>query len=290
MRILITGSQGQLGQHLVSYLNGKAELLATGRDSLDITNKNQVIDKVKTFNPDYIINAAAYTAVDNAEDDSERCYAINRDGPAHLAEAANIANAVLLHISTDYVFDGRAEQPYTEDMPTHPLNVYGASKLAGEQAVAEIARKFLIIRTSWVFGEYGNNFVKAILRLAATRNMLNIVNDQFGGPTYSGDIANTLIELIHYIEQGNTPAWGIYHYSGTPAVSWFEFAGAILEQAKAHNLLEAYPKLSGIPSVDYPTKAKRPANSVLNCDRITKQFGLAPSQWLSAINDIEKYK
>ncbi|MFP1746124.1 dTDP-4-dehydrorhamnose reductase [Lonsdalea quercina] len=290
MKILITGSRGQVGHSLVAQLEGKAELLAVDRDELDITDHYAVMRKVEQFQPDYIINAAAHTAVDKAEDEIAPSYTINRDGPAYLAEAAKGVGAVMLHISTDYVFDGESDLIYSEEMPVGPQGIYGKSKLAGEYAVAESADRYLILRTAWVFGEYGNNFVKTMLRLGETRDALSIVGDQVGGPTYAGDIAAALIRMVEFIEAGNTPEWGVYHFSGMPYVSWYEFAQAIFELAGKTALLASLPTLTSISTSDYPTRAKRPANSRLNCQKIQRQFGIAPSDWQSALNNIQAYK
>ncbi|MFP1763670.1 dTDP-4-dehydrorhamnose reductase [Lonsdalea quercina] len=290
MKILITGSRGQVGHSLVAQLVGKAELLAVDRDELNITDHYAVMRKVEQFQPDYIINAAAHTAVDKAEDEIAPSYTINRDGPAYLAEAAKRVGAVMLHISTDYVFDGESDQIYSEEMPVGPQGIYGKSKLAGEYAVAESADRYLILRTAWVFGEHGNNFVKTMLRLGETRDALSIVGDQVGGPTYAGDIAAALIRMVEFIEAGNTPEWGVYHFSGMPYVSWFEFAQAIFELAGKAALLASLPTLTSISTSEYPTRAKRPANSRLNCQKIQRQFGIAPSDWQSALNNIQAYK
>ncbi|AUH02170.1 dTDP-4-dehydrorhamnose reductase [Prodigiosinella confusarubida] len=290
MKVLITGSGGQVGHCLVSQLAGKAELLAVDRNELNITDKVAVARAITQFKPDYIINAAAHTAVDKAEDEIDLSYAINRDGPAYLADAAKKIGAVLLHISTDYVYDGDSESVYDETMPCNPQSVYGKSKLAGELAVAAATDKFLIMRTAWVFGEHGNNFVKTMLRLGATREVLSIVGDQFGGPTYAGDIAGALIKMVDYLETGKIPEWGIYHFSGMPHVSWFDFAKAIFVHAAEKSVLQTIPVLTSIPTSAYPTRAKRPVNSRLNCQKINAQFGIEPSNWQLALNNIHAYK
>ncbi|MBY8086898.1 dTDP-4-dehydrorhamnose reductase [Vibrio fluvialis] len=290
MRVLITGCNGQVGHCLTERLKNKAEILALDYEGLDITDQLAVSKTVADFKPDYIINAAAHTAVDRAEQEVELSNAINRDGPQYLAQAAENCGAVMLHISTDYVFDGEGEKPYIESDQTAPQGVYGQSKLAGEQAVADECRKHLILRTAWVFGEHGNNFVKTMLRLAQTRDELNIVGDQFGGPTYAGDIADTLIAMVDYIEQGQQPAWGVYHFSGMPYASWYEFAAKIFQLAEAKGVLAKQPKISSIPTSAYPTPAKRPANSRLDCSKIIKQFGIKPSDWVAALDNIQAYK
>ncbi|HEI6851949.1 TPA: dTDP-4-dehydrorhamnose reductase [Yersinia enterocolitica] len=292
MRVIITGAHGQVGCSLVEKFQDqdKVELLATGRDELDITNQSAVDEIIEQFKPDYIINSAAYTAVDKAEEEIELSYAINHDGVAHLAKAANKMGAVLLHISTDYVFDGENEAAYEETSPTKPKCIYGKSKLAGELAIAEAMDKFLIVRTSWVFGTHGKNFVKTMLRLGTTHECLSVVGDQFGGPTYSDDIANALVEMVKFIENGNTPEWGCYHFSGEPHVSWYEFAKVIFNKARDKKIIDKLPNLSSINTSEYPTRASRPANSRLNCNKIKAQFNIEPSNWQVALNNIQEYK
>ncbi|UXI00522.1 dTDP-4-dehydrorhamnose reductase [Photobacterium sp. TY1-4] len=290
MKILITGSNGQVGHCLVSKLTGKAELLAVDRAELDITDEAAVHEVVQAFSPDYIINAAAHTAVDKAEKEVELSYLINRDGPRYLAEAAQQCGAVMLHISTDYVFDGQGETPYVESDQTGPQGVYGQSKLAGEQAVASCCEKHFILRTAWVFGEHGNNFVKTMLRLGENRDALSIVGDQFGGPTYAGDIADALITMVNHLESGQHAAWGVYHFSGMPHVSWYDFAEKIFEQAAEKEVLKTTPNLSSIPTSAYPTPATRPENSRLDCTIIEAQFGIQPSNWVQALDNIQAYK
>lgn len=290
MKVLITGCNGQVGYCLTERLKTQAEVLALDYEGLDITNREAVLNTVAEFKPNYIINAAAHTAVDRAEQEVELSYAINRDGPLYLAQATKECGAVMLHISTDYVFDGTGEQPYQESDSTGPQGVYGQSKLAGEQAVADACPQHLILRTAWVFGEHGNNFVKTMLRLAQSRDELSIVGDQFGGPTYAGDIADALIAMVQFIEQGKQPQWGIYHFSGMPYASWFDFASAIFLAAEQHKVVAKQPQLSSIPTSAYPTPAKRPANSRLDCSKIENQFGIKPSDWQAALNNIQAYK
>ncbi|HDY8145967.1 TPA: dTDP-4-dehydrorhamnose reductase [Vibrio vulnificus] len=290
MKVLITGCNGQVGHCLTERLKTQAEVLALDYEGLDITNREAVFNTVAEFKPNYIINAAAHTAVDRAEQEVKLSFAINRDGPRYLAQASNECGAVMLHISTDYVFDGIGDKPYQEGDNTGPQGVYGQSKLAGEQAVAEACPEHLILRTAWVFGEHGNNFVKTMLRLAQSREELSIVGDQFGGPTYAGDIADALITMVQYIEQGSKPKWGVYHLSGMPYASWYDFASAIFQAAEQHKMLDKQPLLSSIPTSAYPTPAKRPANSRLDCAKIENQFGIKPSDWQVALNNIQAYK
>ncbi|QQN35624.1 dTDP-4-dehydrorhamnose reductase [Rahnella aceris] len=290
MRVMITGSNGQVGSLLKEKLRDKCELLAVGREELDITDESAVRKVVNKFRPQYIINAAAHTAVDRAENERDLAFAINCDGPAHLARAAKAVGAAILHISTDYVFDGEYEFSYTETMPVSPHGIYGKSKLAGEIAIAENTDEHIILRTAWVFGENGNNFVKTMLRLGKDRDALSVVGDQFGGPTYAGDIANALITMVESIESGKEPFWGTYHFSGVPHVSWFEFAEAIFNEAMNSLLIQKVPVLTDIQTSAYPTPARRPKNSRLDCSKIKKHFDIDPSDWQYALKNISNYK
>lgn len=291
MRVLITGCNGQVGHCLTEQLKQKEDMviLALTRDDLDISDANAVENIVLKFNPNIIINAAAYTAVDNAEKEADLSYLINCKGPKYLAEAAKKIDAAMLHISTDYVFSGDKDGQYHPDDLTMPQSVYGESKLAGELAVIAACNKHIILRTAWVFGEHGNNFVKTMLRLGGSRDTLSIVGDQFGGPTYAGDIAAALIEIAIQIENGKNIEYGIYHFSGFPHVSWFEFAESIFSEAQMQQVLNNVPVLNSIPTSDYPTSAKRPANSKLSTDKIKDNFGIIASDWKNALNAIKYY-
>ena len=289
-RILITGGSGQVGCCLKAQLQGCAEFSAPDSAVLDISNRDSVWRAVEAFRPDYIINAAAYTAVDKAESDAERAFAVNRDGAHHLAEAAEASGAAMLHISTDYVFDGAGGAPYDEAAQTAPQNIYGASKLAGEQAVLAACRRAVVMRTSWVFGAHGQNFVKTMLRLGHERDSLGIVADQYGAPTAAADIAAALITIVrrHTPEQLAERA-GIYHYCGSPYASWFEFAETIFAEAAAQGVLAKIPAVKPIATADYPTPAKRPADSRLDCGKIRAVFGIGPCDWHSALSDLQPY-
>lgn len=289
-RILITGGSGQVGHCLKAQLEGCAELSVPDSSALNIADRRSVRQAVETFRPDYIINAAAYTAVDKAESDAERAFAVNRDGARHLAEAAEAAGAAMLHISTDYVFDGAGGAPYDEAAPTAPQNIYGASKLAGEQALLAACRRAVVMRTSWVFGAHGQNFVKTMLRLGRERDSLGIVADQYGAPTAAAGIAAALITIVrrHTPEQLAERA-GIYHYCGSPYASWFEFAETIFAEAAAQGVLEKIPAVKPIATADYPTPAKRPADSRLDCGKIRTVFGIEPCDWHSALSDLRPY-
>lgn len=289
-KFLITGAKGQVGYCLTTQLTGKAEILAVDRDELDITDRDAVFNIVKTFKPDVIINAAAHTAVDRAESEVELSEAINVKGPQYLAEVANEIGAVILHISTDYVFEGTGTGEYKEDDQTNPQGVYGRTKLEGEIAVQQANPRSIILRTAWVFGEHGHNFVKTMLRLAKDRDSLGIVGDQFGGPTYAGDIAKALIEMSNQILSGKENAFGVYHFTGKPYVSWYEFAKAIFAEAELQNILEKSPLVNSIATSDYPTPAKRPANSRLDLTKIKQVFNIEPSDWRNALTNIKAYQ
>ncbi|HIF9267928.1 TPA: dTDP-4-dehydrorhamnose reductase [Photobacterium damselae] len=296
MKVLITGSNGQVGSCLVKQLEScpDIECLAFDRDKLNITSEQEVKKNVFEFLPNIIINAAAYTAVDKAEDEVELSYAINRDGPKYLAQAAENVGAVLLHISTDYVFSGDKDGIYVETDTVDPQGVYGKSKLAGEQAVLDNCSRAIILRTAWVFGEEGNNFVKTMLRLAQQRDELGIVADQFGGPTYAGDIATALITIAKTImiegDDFESSKYGIYHYSGLPHTSWCDFAQTIFDKIIEQKVLNKVPIVNAISTEDYPTQAKRPANSKLNTQKITETFGIQASDWQHALNQLAAYQ
>ena len=289
MRVMITGCYGQVGHCLVEQLDPIADILAVDRTELDITDENAVKVAVAKFKPDFIINAAAHTAVDKAEEEVELSYAINRNGPKFLAEAANDVNAVMLHISTDYVFSGDKNGVYTESDLTSPQGVYGESKLAGESAVINVCPRHIILRTAWVFGEQGNNFVKTMLRLAKTHDTLGVVGDQFGGPTYAGDIASALITIAKAIYSGESEQFGIYHFSGLPHVSWSEFAQTIFDKAVEQGVLNSSPTVNSITTADYPTPAKRPENSKLDTTLISNTFAINASDWKLALSNLNEY-
>ena len=291
MKILVTGANGQIGHCLQQQLGQKNwAFSAFTRAELDITDPQAVNQIVQRLRPDIIINAAAYTAVDKAEQEQALAYAVNRDGPANLARAANDVNAAIFHISTDYVFSGDATGAYTEDAPTNPQGVYGQSKLAGELAVTAVNDKHIILRTAWVFGEHGNNFVKTMIRLGKIKDVLNIVADQEGSPTYADDLAKVLLVVAQHYSEGKPTPWGTYHYSGQPYVSWYGFAREIFTEVEQAGLyVKPVPQLNAITTAEYPTPAKRPANSKLDCKKIEQAFGVAPSDWRSALKNINAF-
>ena len=290
IKLLIVGAKGQVGSCLRQLVQTSWQVLAVDRDELDIRDREAVLRTVGQWKPQVIINAAAHTAVDKAESEIEASYAINRNGPAYLAAAAQQIGAILLHISTDYVFAGDKDGLYAENDAVSPQGVYGASKLAGELAVAQHCPRHLILRTAWVFGEHGNNFVKTMLRLGAQRDTLGIVADQFGGPTYAGDIAAALLAIAEKaVTVPETVAWGVYHFAGEPHVNWYQFAQAIFDKAVEQQLLAKAPLLNALTTADYPTPAKRPANSRLDCRKIFTEFGIQPSDWHKALKNIAAY-
>jgi dTDP-4-dehydrorhamnose reductase len=289
LKVMITGCYGQVGHCLVEQLEPVADILAVDRAELDITDETAVKIAVKKFHPDVIINAAAHTAVDKAEDEVDLSYAINCNGPKFLAEAANDINATILHISTDYVFSGDKKGIYSELDSTAPQGVYGESKLAGELAVINACPKHIILRTAWVFGENGNNFVKTMLRLAKSHDTLGVVGDQFGGPTYAGDIASALIKIAQAIHNGENEKFGTYHFSGLPHVSWSEFAENIFEKAVEQLVIKKSPAVNSISTTEYPTPAKRPENSKLDTALITSKFSISASDWKLALSNLNAY-
>lgn len=291
-KFLITGANGQIGFTLGQRLKDERHhnILALKHSELDITNRNAVFSLVDSFKPDIIINGAAYTHVDRAESEIALVQDVNTKGLKYLVEAANRVNASILHISTDYVFDGSKKGKYTESDITHPLSFYGKSKAEGDKILLSLATKGIILRTSWVFGEHGNNFVKTMLRLAKKRDTLAVVTDQIGGPTYTGDIATALIQVSEKIISSENIEYGIYHFSGEPCVSWYDFAKAIFAEAVSQNVLEKAPLVNAITTKDYPTLAKRPANSCLDLTKIQQTFGIQPSDWQKALKNIKAYE
>lgn len=286
-KILLTGAKGQLGNEIVNLAkNLNLKLYPVTHTQLNITNLEKIEHVLATIKPNYIINAAAYTAVDKAEKESELAFSINALGVKNLAKIAQKYDIPLLHISTDYIFDGQKKNPYSEEDEAQPLSTYGQSKLSGENFLRDIWYKHIILRVSWVFGVFGNNFVKTIIRLAGERNELRIITDQKGAPTYAGDIAQALLKIIKCLDKGQTD-WGTYHYTGTPALSWYEFAKNIVNEAKQHQqfiLKEIIP----ITTSEYPSIAHRPFNSELACQKITQTFNIKPNNWSDGLYKVIK--
>jgi dTDP-4-dehydrorhamnose reductase len=287
-RILIVGNAGQLGRELEKIFLGVGPIVGVDRESVDLADAGQTRELVRRAAPHIILNAAAYTAVDRAETERDLAYAINEQAPRILAEEALRRNALFVHYSTDYVFDGGKSSPWVETDAPNPLNAYGASKLAGERAVENTGGKFLIFRTSWVYGPHGNNFLLTMLRLARERDRLSIVDDQVGGPTTSIELARATHSIVTGILAGRfgTPEdWtGLYHMTCGGSVSWFGFAQAIF--ARAARLFDLKPPaLTPITTKDYPTPAARPRNSVLSNAKLQARFDLELSPWESALKE-----
>lgn len=283
MKILITGAHGQVGSELV--VQGQSlgfDVVATDREQLNITDESAVTAFVNQQRPDLIINAAAYTAVDQAETDQALAYAINAEAVKYLAESAKSLDIPLLHISTDYVFDGSKSKPYVEDDLINPVNLYGASKRKGEEYLEQSGVKFVNLRTSWVFGLEGNNFVKTMLRLAEERDEFGVIDDQLGGPTFAADIAAALLNIAQQTQNADFDQWGTYHYSGMPYVSWWQFADYAIQAAYEHGLITQLPKLNKLTTSQYPTPAKRPHNSRMVLDKVQNAFAVSPSDWKAA--------
>lgn len=274
--ILVTGSKGQLASCIkdVERKYDNLNFIYTDYLELDICDLNQIHAFFKSNTQiDYCINCAAYTAVDNAETEVDKAFKINAIGAKNLALVCNEHGAVLIHISTDFVFDGKKTEPYSETDTTNPISVYGASKLQGEVEINQVLQEYFIIRTSWLYSEHGNNFMKTMLKLAETRDIINVVSDQVGTPTYAGDLAEVIVYLIHK----KSKKYGIYHYSNRGEISWFEFAKAIFEEINSDIIL------TPIKTIDYKTLAKRPMYSVLNKSKTDKTFNIEVPTWRESL-------
>jgi dTDP-4-dehydrorhamnose reductase len=289
-RVLLFGSNGQLGTELRNLFKDRCELHALTREQADLSQPEQLRAIVADLRPAVILNAAAYTAVDKAESEPELAALINSRSPAVLAEEAHRYGGLLVHYSTDYVFDGLKSSPWVEDDPTWPLSVYGRTKLAGEQAIASVGGSHLIFRTSWVFAPHGKNFLLTILRLARERDRLTIVADQHGAPTSARAIAQGTLAVLDNVRgrKREPPAsWtGVYHMTCAGETTWQGFAQAIVDEASGADLLDGRrPEVAPIPGTQFPTAAKRPANSVLGNGRLLRQFGVALPSWREALNE-----
>ena len=284
-RILVAGGDGQLGQEFADIHQPGIELIRCSRGELDITNLNSIHSVFAKYQPQAVINAAAYTVVDRAETEAEQAFAINANGAGHLALVAESFNIPLLHVSTDYVFSGDkpVNEAWTEKDSCEPRSVYGHSKLIGEQQVLETCSRALVLRTSWVFGRYGNNFPKTMLRLARERDELRVVGDQYGCPTHAGDIAATLVKAAKAMIT-NELAAGIYHYAGAPACTWHAFAEQIIETAFAKGMLTKKPRVVAIATHEYPVAAERPVNSVMDYSKLNNALGIQSPQWQNGLD------
>jgi dTDP-4-dehydrorhamnose reductase len=288
-RVLIFGGAGQLGLELQRSFAGKDPLVAVDRTAADLAVPDQIRAIVRRVQPTVIVNAAAYTAVDRAESDTELAMAINARAPGILADEGRALNALFVHYSTDYVFDGNKPEPWSESDVPHPLNAYGASKLAGEEAVQRSGCRHLIFRTSWVYGPHGRNFLLTMLRLGRERDRLNVVDDQVGAPTTSLELARATKMIVDGVLKGQFGApetWtGLYHMTCAGSVSWRGFAEAIFQRAE-RLLGGRRPFVVPIPSSDYPTPAQRPQNSVLSNTRLQERFGVVLAPWEQALDAV----
>lgn len=279
-KVLLIGAKGQVGQELQVTLPYLGEVISIGREELDLTNSEKISQLIREIRPDYLVNAAAYTAVDKAETEPDLAYSINAIAPKIMAESAEKIKAKFLHISTDYVFDGRKNTPYLETDMTNPLGVYGQSKLRGEEEIKTVNSQAIILRTAWVYGSYGkSNFVKTMLRLGKEREELKVVVDQVGSPTWSKDIATAITQLL--INVDNPP--GIYNFTNSGVASWFDLTKAIFEEAKISGIPLKIQRVIPITTAEYPTPAVRPAYSVLSGQKISQQLGYIPPYWRDSL-------
>ena len=287
--ILIVGAAGQVGVELQRSFADFGRIVVASREAVDLANTDQIRALVRRLQPNVILNASAYTAVDRAESQPDLAMAINAFAPRVLAEEALQLNALLVHYSTDYVFNGQKHQPWVEIDEPEPLNVYGATKLAGEQAIQHVGGRYLILRTSWVYGPHGNNFLLTMLRLARERDRLSIVDDQFGAPTSSielGRVTRAITEGILGDRFGSTPNWaGIYHTTCSGSTTWFGFAKTIFSIAEPL-LGFKHPEVVPLVTEDYPTPAKRPRNSVLSNEKLYARFRIRLADWQTALDDV----
>ncbi len=283
LKILITGSNGQLGRELV--LEGQKidfEIIATGHAELDITKPAQIEKQLAQYQPALVVNTAAYTAVDAAESDPDIAFRVNRDGPANLAAACVEMGIPLIQISTDYVFNGRKKKPYAESDPVSPLGVYARSKAAGEDQVRSLLPAHIILRTSWLYGVFGRNFVKTMMALGKEKKVIKVVDDQFGSPTSAKDLAEAVLTLARHIKNGSDISWGTYHYCGQGITTWEQFAEEIFDIMRKSGCKQV-AKVAPITTAEFPTVAKRPFFSVLDCSLVTRQFGIHLKPWQESL-------
>ncbi len=277
-QILVTGKNGQLGWELMQLAAeySQYDFIFPDKTELDLSNPASIKEAVQKYQPDYFINCGAYTAVDKAESEQDLAYQVNAMAPGIITEACNKIGAVLITISTDYVFNGKGTKPYTPDEATDPVNYYGYSKQVGEQLALVNNASTIVIRTSWVYSTHGNNFVKTMLRLMKERDSLNVVADQVGSPTYAYDLATAILKIIAEVESGNKH-FGIFHYSNEGVTNWCDFAKAIQSAAKLSCTI------NGITTAEYPTPAKRPAYSVMDTSSLTTAYGIVMRNWKTAL-------
>lgn len=287
-KILVTGGTGQVGGALIRTLSELGDVYAPGRSELDLANADSIRRTMRAFNPDWVVNPGAYTAVDKAESEPDAAHAINAVAPGVLGEEAARSGAAVLHFSTDYVFDGAKTEPYIETDATAPLNVYGATKLAGEEALAASGAAYAIFRTSWVYGATGRNFILTILRLVREREILRIVGDQHGAPTWSGDLARA---AAHVIARAGVPEdlrefGGVYHATSRGETTWSGFAQAALDRVRAKEPGGKLATIEAITTEEYPTPARRPRNSRLDCSRLRDRLGWTLPNWEDSLDRV----
>lgn len=289
MKVLVLGASGQVGSEIAAAFTrvsaargaGVVTIINATRNDCDVGDPNAIEAVIDAHQPDWVINTTAYTAVDQAESEPDLAEQINGMAPKIMAECCSHVGARLIHISTDYVFSGKGEEPFTEKSSTQPLGVYGTSKLAGEVAIKQALSAHIILRTSWVFGGQGKNFVKSMLNLAASRHEVSVVADQFGAPTSARAIAETIASIVVSMSEA-TPEddqWGTYHFSGYPFTTWAAFAETAFRQAQEVGLITKVPQVNPITTAEYPTPAARPLNSRLDCSKITQNFVISPDDW-----------
>lgn len=283
MRLFITGGEGQLGTELIAQAASHgSEVLAPTLAEMDLTRRGQIDRFWNEFKPAAVINAAAYTAVDRAETEPELAFAVNAEAPARIAQRCARERIPLIHISTDYVFDGLKGAPYLEEDPVAPLGVYGRSKAEGEAAVRGGAAQHLIVRTAWLYSPHGANFVKTVMRLVAERDELRVVDDQLGSPTSAADLAEAVLQLAGRLKKDAAIPWGTYHYCGSGVTSWYGLARHVLETLVSRGRIASF-RLLPITTAEYPTPARRPPYSVLDCRRIEAAFGIRRPAWRQSV-------
>jgi len=288
MKILLLGSGGQLGRELVRQgAKGNFDIVAMSQRDVNITVQSQLRSAMASSTFDCVINAAAYTSVDTAENQLNTANSVNRDGAAYVAEVAHAYSLPLIHFSTDYVFDGHKDNPYSPGDPVNPINAYGKSKEAGECEIRRRAREHVILRTSWLYGVQGENFVRTMLNLAQTQELIKVVNDQFGCPTSAANLADATLQIAQKIVTRRSHIdWGTYHYCGKGKTNWYEFAKFVFETALPD--AERRPSLVGISSAEYFQAAQRPKNSILDCSTTREKFGIQQIWWKSSVDNVVK--
>jgi len=293
-RILLTGASGQVGGKLLETLKPLDEVIAPSRAEMDLANPASVRQTIRAVRPRWIVNPGAYTAVDKAESEPELAFAINAEAVRMMGQEARAIGAGVIHFSTDYVFDGSGSAPYRETDPTRPVSVYGASKLAGEKALADTGAAHMIFRTSWVYGARGKNFLLTILKLARERETLRVVADQYGAPTWSRDLARMTAEVIGWCEaqgSGERPSvlddvGGIYHAAGAGETTWYGFAAEAVRLQQEREPGVRFAAIEEITTAEYPTPAKRPANSRMSCERLKERFGWEMLDWRNSLREV----